>query len=613
MKRRLLIGSAALVLCSTLVTAQDAPESLLPPGFDDPAPEPAPTNTQAPAQTSAPAQSTAPSAPSGAVAPPPVSTGPAAPALPQALPGGLPSIAELEELGTDELDELLGLKPKYDIPRAARRSLTQVGIIGANEGGLPSVALANQPANLVRASLDGIKGPLVSRWGHILMRRALASRLDAPSGMNPVDFAALRARALNRIGEHAAARAIVQDVDTGNWNEAMLDAALDAYVGTGDIVGACPAAQVKSDLRDDTQWDLVKNICYAFSGQGSRAQSNLNRVLRGDEVADIDVLLAQRFAGAAGLGRRAVNLEWDGVEQMTPWRFALANALGAELPEALGDNLSPYYLNISATAPMLSIERRVEGADVAARRGVLSSSAMIDLYSMLAAQGQATSAATQIADQLRNAYVAQDPQARLAAIRAIWGEDSRDYARFVLTAFAAARITPNAEMEDDAADLIASMLSAGLDADALSWAQFVPQGSEAWALLVLAQPTRSNPVTEGQVDSFVDDDESKDQAKSKFFVAGLAGLGRLDPAARQSLSESLAIDLQSSSKWTTLISQAADVNNPVLVAYLAGLGMQGNGWDKMTARHLFHIVSALNRVGLSAEARMIAAEAVARG
>jgi hypothetical protein len=32
----------------------------------------------------------------------------------------------------------------------------------------------------------------------------------------------------------------------------------------------------------------------------------------------------------------------------------------------------------------------------------------------------------------------------------------------------------------------------------------------------------------------------------------------------------------------------------------------------MTALHLYHIVSALRRVGLDGEARMIAAEAVAR-
>jgi hypothetical protein len=33
----------------------------------------------------------------------------------------------------------------------------------------------------------------------------------------------------------------------------------------------------------------------------------------------------------------------------------------------------------------------------------------------------------------------------------------------------------------------------------------------------------------------------------------------------------------------------------------------------MTPLYLYHIVSALSRVGLDAEARMIAAEAVARG
>ena len=54
------------------------------------------------------------------------------------------------------------------------------------------------------------------------------------------------------------------------------------------------------------------------------------------------------------------------------------------------------------------------------------------------------------------------------------------------------------------------------------------------------------------------------------------------------------------------------MDNAALVALLAGLGMQGDGWARMTARHLFRIVDSLNRVGLSAEARMIAAEAVAR-
>jgi hypothetical protein len=45
---------------------------------------------------------------------------------------------------------------------------------------------------------------------------------------------------------------------------------------------------------------------------------------------------------------------------------------------------------------------------------------------------------------------------------------------------------------------------------------------------------------------------------------------------------------------------------------LAGYGMQGASWRRMTPMHLYHIISALRQVGLEAEARMIAAEAVAR-
>ena len=46
----------------------------------------------------------------------------------------LPTLEELEAMSTDELDELLGLKPKFDIPPAARRSMEQVGILGQREG-----------------------------------------------------------------------------------------------------------------------------------------------------------------------------------------------------------------------------------------------------------------------------------------------------------------------------------------------------------------------------------------------------------------------------------------------------------------------------------------------
>lgn len=616
------IGSAvALAVGATWAVAQDAPESLLPPGFDDPAPAPAPTPTPAPAPA-APQLGSAPTPSGGStpvVQPLPGGGGGAVPSAPAASSGpirsppGLPSLEELEELSADEIDRALGLKPRFDIPPAARRSMERVGVLAQSEGGLPAQALANQPASLVRAALEGTKGQLVSRWGHIMLRRALVSRLAAPDGMDPAEFAALRAQTLNQLGEYEAARALVQDVDTGNWSEPMLEAALDAYVGTADILGACPAVRLGAFEREDGQWRLWQSICLAYAGEGVRAGRDLSRALRNDVAAPIDVLLAQRYAGAASRGGRAVNLEWEEVEGLTPWRFALANALGAEIPGNLRENAGTYYDLITARAPMKSAPEKLAGAKEAARLGILSSRNFVDLYGQAYAQSGRDSEIGITASRLRDAFSAPSPEARMTAIRNIWGEgDAVDYADQILTAYASARLPAQDELAENAGPLIGSMLAAGLDRDALSWGPIVNEGSEGWALLVLAQPTRDSPVNTGAVEAFIDDDDSADQRRSAFLVAGLAGLGRLDDSARDSLAGTLSIDLGRESNWSRLISRSAEVDNPALVALLAGLGMQGSGWDKMTPRHLYHIVRSLDRVGLSAEARMIAAEAVAR-
>lgn len=603
MSRSAWLAGAALALTSTLALA--APESLLPPSFSTPAPAPAP----APRQTSAPAPSQ--------TAAPVIQPQPGIPAaeLPGdvVLPGDFPSIAELEKMEPDELDELFGLKPRYDVPPGAQRALRRVGVIGTGEGGFPSGSLAGQPASLVQAALAGTRGPLVSRWGHILLRRALTSRLDAPQGMDPVHFTALRAALLNRMGEGAAARALVQDVDSANFDALLTSAAFDAYLATGDIVGICPVARLKGDLIEDPQWELALSICAAFDGESRRSGRELDRALASGIAPRIDVLLAQRYAGAAGEGRRAVNVEWDGVDELTPWRLALARALGVEIPESLRSDTGSALMRNDVFYPAAPLLQRVAAADRAARDGVLSSAAMVDLYSQLWSDPETGESDKADAAQLREAYLAREPGDRLSAIRALWGNGEPDYARQVLTAFAAARLPVDAALADDAAPLIASMLAAGLDRNAMRWGGAVEAGSAAWALLALAQPVRQGSVAQGAVGTFVDADESPDKRKSQFLVAGLAGLGRLDSDAASDLSGQLGFDLGRESKWSRAIDQAAGYGNATLVALLAGLGMQGSGWDKMTARHLFHIVRALDRAGLNAEARMIAAEAVARG
>ena len=604
-------GVAAIALSASFVAAQDAPESLLPPGFDDPEPRPTP----------------APTAPAGPTAPVPGQPQePGAPTV-QPIPGAgdplrelsqfdfstIPTLEELEEMSPDEMDDLLGLSPSYDIPPAARRAMTRVGVISSQEGGFPSASLARQPAALVQAALRGLERPVVSRWGHVLLRRALASRLQAPQGMSPVEFAALRAQALNNMGEYHAARSLLQDIDTVNWNTALVDAGLEAYIATTDLMGTCPVVRLVGSEREDPQWRMLGAICNSYAGEGVLGGRQLDRALRDEIAPGIDVLLSQRLAGAAGRGRRAVDVEWEGVDEINPWRFAIANAVGEEIPESLRANVEPYYERVWAVTPTLSLQQRAIGADRAAREGIFSSQAAIDLYSQIYANENITGEAADRATLLREAYVANTASERVSAIQSVWGnEDSPDYGRLVLTAYAAARIPASPDLAEHAPALIASMLTAGLDRDAAAWSEAVAQGSDAWALIAVGRNAVGRIEPREAIDSFIDEDNSADYRRSQFLLAGLAGLERVVPSDLNDFTSRTEADLTRQSRWSRAITRAADVNNAALVALLAGLGMQGEGWDRMTPRHLYFIVSSLRRVGLEAEARMIAVEAIAR-
>lgn len=604
MKRAHFLAGSALLLTSAIALAQQGPESILPPGFDRPAAKPA-------ARAAAPAAA-APAVPGPAGTAPVTTSTPGA--APVTLPANLPSLDKLQSMTPEELATLLGNKPKVDMPAGAGHALKRMGVLDENEGGLPSWTLSHQNASLVSAVLAGNNGRMISRWGHILLRRALASRLDAPAGMHPADFMALRTALLVRMGEGGVARALAQDVDTANYNPALTQAAIDAYVLTADYAGACPAVIFEGGARKDSQWKALQAICNAFSSNGAKGMGQLDRLGPGGGLEQIDLLLTQKYAGSAGRAQRAVKIEWDQVAELTPWRYGMALAVGVEPPAKLVADASAYVRGMAATIPAASLTTRAAAADVAGASGVLSSAAMVDLYSQIYSAGGSGEFADR-ATALQSAYLATAAADRLSSIKLLWGDAGAPqyYSRQVLTAYAAARLPVESSWSADAPGLIASMLAAGLDANALRWGAVVPDGSEGWALLALVQPVRPGQVSADQINTFHGNDKSEESRKTAFLVAGLAGLGRLPMNTASDLARQYDFTLDRPSRWTGLIDKAAEVGNPTLVALLAGVGMQGAGWDKMTARNLYHIVAALNRVGLTAEARMIAAEAVARG
>lgn len=608
MRRGIWLGCASFLavafVSAPVIGQNEAPESLLPPGFNDPAP--------APSQAE-PLPSSDPSRPAAA---------PSSPATVQPLEP-LPSLAGQDVSDEALSEELAALQAELEeqmalaqaLPPGARRSLDLIGPLTEANGGFAPSSLGNIGGRYAQTLVRRTGGRLVSRWASLGLQKLLLSELNTPQGINGANFAAERAALLLRIGSADGAVRMVQAVDPPAATPRLLNVALSSYVSAADPLGMCPLLPFAGDTAKGDEWQLIRAICAGFSGEGSSAREQIDRARRQGGMDRIDVVLAEKIVGASMNGRRAVTVQWDDVGQLTRWRFGLALTAGIEPPEALYASADRNYQAWRARAPMAPLASRVQAADMAAAMGIMSSSDMVDLYG--AAFDDAGSEET-LRDRmalLRTAYVAADVDDRIQAMQALWTRSDNAFVRYsahILTAHAAARVVPSDDLAAASDDLIVSMVSAGFDTSAARWAGVVPQGSLGWAVLALAAPGQAGQLSSSQVSEFFGNDESTDARKSAFLVAGLAGLNRIDNGDRDSLAEELGIRLGGETRWIRAIRQAASQRNDGLVTLLVAMGMQGNDWSAMTPRQLFHVVSALRIVGRQAEARMIAAEAVSR-
>jgi hypothetical protein len=618
-KAKLILVSVSALVVALPAIGQDKPESLLPPGFGDPAPpRPAspppvaksPTITQSPAnsasgQPSDPANSASSSASSSTEG----SSQHSLSAATEASSSGSPSSVD----GLDD-SELEDLRVVFDVPPANRRSLSQVGFISPAKGGFPANAFGLADGAALKGILQATKGPLASRWGSIMTRRLLASRTDTPANVNGADWVAERAWLLLRMGESVAARQLVQQVDAGNYTQRLYDVSMQAFLANADLSGMCPLAPSAYRVSQQSSWKIARSICASLAGEQGPATVFLNEARRSGWMSGIDYLLTEKAVGAGTDGRRSVKIEWDKVSSFSTWRFGLSYATGITPPAKLLAGTGSQVQGWQAQLPMIDINARMAAAPGAASLGVLSNKAVVDIYARAFDDPDSNDKTKDLAQQLSDAYVGENDADKLSAMRSIWTSDpSKLRSSLVLTARAAALIEPSDDASADSDLLIASMMTAGLDVQAVRWADIVDSGSLGWGILSVGAPDLSGAISYGQLDDFYDNDESKNAHKSGLFLAALAGLGRVDAEAQKDFAEKIEINPFTQNNWSRAISAAAQRGEAGTVVLLSAAAMQAPDWTSIPAQHLFYITRSLRQVGLEAEARMIAAEAVSFG
>lgn len=589
-RRAALFG--ALVAIGVPALGQDKPESLLPPGFDEPAaPRAAPAQPVPAAAPAAPA----PAAPAGGAA--------ASPDAP--LDGNLSGAVFGSAQGTSpDLS-------RYELPEFARHSLSRVGIVAGGNTPFAATAFGNSDGRWLRTLMRRLDAPIASRWVSIALRRALMSAVDTPANLNGADFAAERAWLLLRMGEANAARAVIAYVDVEDYSPWLYQVAMQSAMASADPAALCPVADAAVAQTGNRNWALARAVCAGLAGKAQAAQALFDDARRGTPASAIDNQLAQRALGLGAQGRRSATIDWVGVTELTSWRWGMATAMGIDVPDALYDVAAPQVRYWQAVAPALAPAARVAAAESAAAAGVFSNAGLVDLYGEIDQEGGARDAVADTVRDLRTAHAAADTGARLKAIQRLWFavDDPRTrYARLVLTARAASWIPADPKVESPEL-LIASMLSAGYDAAAMEWHGVVKPGTEAWALLTLAEPGPMRKVQASDLSLLA---SAAGQRKAQIVLAGLAGLGRLGVDDARQQAEALGVQLGAANHWTDAIDAAGMRGDAGTVALLAGVGMQARRWSSITPEALFHIVAAMRAAGMGTYARMVAVEALTR-
>ncbi len=594
-------GVAALGMALP-VLGQQGPESLLPPGFGDPPPPPSSPSTP---KTETPSSSGAPKTPEARRNRPSSSS---------SASGGTSSTPAAGDDKEDDDEEETVIR--YDVPPTARRSMKQIGLISAESGGFPATAYGALDGNILSSILRSTKGPLASRWGMIMTRRLLTSRTNTPDNVDGADWTAERAWLLLRMGDALVARQMVQQVDSDRYSKRLYEVAMPVFLANGDLSGMCPSADAGAKQTEEPTWRMSVAVCASLAGDQGRASSVLSQGRKKNWAKGIDLLLTEKAVGAGTNGRRAVSVKWDKVVSFNVWRHGLAVATGLEAPERLYDLLGHHIDGWRVQLPMISAKTKMQVAPQAAALGVISNRDFVDIYAMGFEDPDIGDDLQSNAELLKTAYTASGDSGKISAMRSLWDSTKNKGERhgmLVLTAKAAARVAPGSTTGADADALIASMMTAGFDNQAVRWGDKVEQGSLGWGILAAGAPGWDGEIGYGALDDFKDNDSSENYHKTALLAAALGGLDRSPLNAVKDMGEALEFNITKQTPWSRAISAAATRGETGTVVLLAAAGLQARDWSQVPSHHLYHIVRSLKGVGLEAEARMIAAEAVSFG
>lgn len=522
-----------------------------------------------------------------------------------------------------EVDSLAGVNPD------------SAGVLSASEGGLPADMWAGTSRPLARLLLTRLPAAASSQAMRNLMRRLLLSVAAAPEGGGePGGLASIRVGLLADMGELAGVEALLAAVPARRGHDKLERMEAEVRLLAGDHARACALAGGRMATQDaigDVFWNKLFIFCQALAGQPEQAALGIS-LLR--ELGTDDPV----FFGLVDALTSGTTPEISSLPSPEALHLAVARIAKVALPGDVIASNRPAVLRAIATSPIVAVPVRLEAAERAETAGALPPDVLRQLYMSVDFKPDELASAVSVADKQRGprsrallyrAALAQTvPTARAEAV-ALALNLGREGGRFASTATAFVDvlrdIPPSGDLAWFAGDAVRALLVAGDTQAAAAWLDVLRQRAAFDAasavrlaglmpLLRLAGADTASAWTVDELSAWWDAAKGDEAARDRAAVLYSLFAARGEPVPERlwepllAAAERVPVVMPHPGVWHRLGTASAAGRIAETVA-LALIVLGDGGPAQASPMVLEHVLGALNRIGLTKEARSLGVEA----
>ncbi|MBT5049956.1 MAG: hypothetical protein HOM58_15755 [Rhodospirillaceae bacterium] len=250
-----------------------------------------------------------------------------------------------------------------------------VGVIDDKDGGLGVDMWGAADRNYIGRVIALLPRNVWSPTMRDLLRRLLLTRAMAPPRETPgPGLLPLRIDALFALGDLESALSLISRAPIAPLDEQLLRTEVESRFFRQDTTGACGQVRAAAQDYKDAYWQQAMAYCLALAGKTAEA------ALLSDILAERSNAVHPAFFAAMDRLSGGPPPEIASLLEPSALYLSMMRTASLTLPRDVSSGASASVQNAVALSPNATLDLRLEAAEKAAERGILSGKTLVDIY-----------------------------------------------------------------------------------------------------------------------------------------------------------------------------------------------------------------------------------------